>query len=223
MIILALDLTSEFGSLAVRRGGAVLASLALHSCEGFAHLLFPAITQVLNQAGVELRGVDCFATASGPGSFTGVRVGLSAVKGLAEASGKAAAGISNLRALSTFGCAEAQRAVVLDARRGDIFGAVYDENFELIAPEMVAKLYTWLDSLSFLPHEFVFQHGFALSTLLGATRFEGVPTTEAPRHLAEAVALCAEVDGKRGRWSDPAALDANYVRRSDAELFWRDR
>ena len=223
MIILALDLTSEFGSLAVRRDGTAIASQTLHSSEGFAHLVFPAITELLNQAGVDLRGVDCFASASGPGAFTGVRVGLSAVKGLAEASGKAAAGVSNLRALSTFVRAEAQRAVVLDARRGEIFGAVYDGESELIEQEMVAQFDVWLESLSSSLYEFVFQHGFALASSLQGTRFEDMPSTEAPRHLAEAVALCAELDSKRGRWSDPAALDANYVRRSDAELFWRDR
>ena len=223
MIILALDLTSEFGSLAVRSGGVVAAAVAIHSSEGFAHLVFAAITQVLNQAGVDLRQVDCFASANGPGAFTGVRVGLSTVKGLAEASGKAAAGISNLRALSTFGRTEAQRAVVLDARRGEIFGAVYDGECELVAPEMVARFDGWLESLLSSRYEFVFQHGFALPTSLQGTRFEGRPTTEAPRHLAEAIALCAELDGERGMWSDPAALDANYVRRSDAELFWRDR
>ena len=101
--ILALDTTSEFGSLAVRANGETVAELALHSSEGFAHLIFPAIEQLLTEAGVRLAEIDCFAAASGPGSFTGVRVGLSAVKGLAEAMGKPAAGVSNLRALSSFG------------------------------------------------------------------------------------------------------------------------
>ena len=72
---------------------------------------------------MRLEEIDCFAAASGPGSFTGVRVGLAAVKGLAEALGKPAVGISNLRALSLFGKA-ALRAVVLDARRGEVYGAV---------------------------------------------------------------------------------------------------
>ncbi len=69
--------------------------------------------------------VDCFAAASGPGSFTGVRVGLACVKGLAEALGKPAVAVSNLRAIASFGTAP-WRAVVLDARRGEIYGAVYD-------------------------------------------------------------------------------------------------
>jgi tRNA threonylcarbamoyladenosine biosynthesis protein TsaB len=125
MTILALDTTSEFGSLAVRSEGRTIAELTLQSHEGFAHLIFPAIENVLTQAGVGLEEIDCFAAASGPGSFTGVRVGLSAVKGLAEASGKKAIGVSNLRALATFGNLPL-RAVVLDARRGEVYAAVYN-------------------------------------------------------------------------------------------------
>ncbi len=103
MNILAIDTTSEFGSLAVRRDGILGHELFLDSRDGFGHLLFPAIDEVLARAGLLLRDVDCFAGATGPGAFTGVRVDLASVKGLAEALGKPAAGISNLRALSTFG------------------------------------------------------------------------------------------------------------------------
>jgi tRNA threonylcarbamoyladenosine biosynthesis protein TsaB len=209
--ILGIDLTSEFGSLAVRRNGRTAAALPLHSPDGFAHLIYPAIERVLSDAGIELPQVDCFAGASGPGAFTGVRVGLAAVKGLAFALGKPAAGISNLRALSTFGRTH-RRAVVLDARRGDIFGAVYDEHAQLVIAEAVAKLPVWLESLPEGEYEFI-----AGSAIAGTEAF-----LQPSRYLAEAVAICAERDGESGKWVDPAALDANYVRRSDAELFWRD-
>jgi tRNA threonylcarbamoyladenosine biosynthesis protein TsaB len=211
VILLAIDLTSEYGSVAVRVDEGTAATLTLRSTDGFAHLIYPAIESVLADAGIELDSVDCFAGASGPGAFTGVRVGLAAVKGLAFALGKPAAGISNLRALSIFGTAR-RRAVVLDARRGDIFGAVYDEHSQLVTAETVTKLPRWLESLPEGDYEFI-----SGSEIAGTEGF-----LRAPRYLAEAVAICAERDGKDGRWSDPAALDANYVRRSDAELFWKD-
>jgi len=87
VIILALDTTSEFGSLALRKGGATLSEIQLHASEGFAQLIFQALDDFLRQSGVSLEQIDCFAAASGPGSFTGVRVGLAAVKGLASALG----------------------------------------------------------------------------------------------------------------------------------------
>lgn len=221
MTILAVDTTSEFGSLAIRANGQVVAEVALHSPEGFAHLIFQAIQKVLSDAGVTLDQIDCFAAASGPGSFTGVRVGLSAVKGLAEAMGKPAIGVSNLRAMGSFGNL-AYRAVVLDARRSEVFAAVYDSNLEVVVPEAVLKLSAWLDNLCLPSYEFIWMNGAPFRSALEGTRFAEMPFVEAPRNLAAAVAYCAEIDGQNNKWLDPALLDANYVRRSDAELSWKD-
>lgn len=211
MTILAVDTTSEFGSLAIRSNGKTVAELAIHSPEGFAHVIFPAIEEVSRRAGVRLAEIDCFAAASGPGSFTGVRIGLSAVKGLAAATGKAAVGVSNLKAMSSFGNLPL-RVVVLDARRGEVYAAVYNSDLQPVMPETVLKLSAWLESLHEPAYEFIG------SVNLEGTRFAAMLHIEPPRCLAAAVASCAE----RSQWLDPAALDANYVRRSDAELFWKD-
>ncbi|MBV9303699.1 MAG: tRNA (adenosine(37)-N6)-threonylcarbamoyltransferase complex dimerization subunit type 1 TsaB [Acidobacteriaceae bacterium] len=220
-MVLAVDTTSEIASLALHRDGKALAERELHSTEGFAHLIFPAIEQLLKSSGVALNEIDCFAAASGPGSFTGVRVGLAAVKGLAEATGKPAAGISNLRALSSFGNLPV-RAVVLDARRGDVFTAVYNAEQQMTQPEAVMKFSAWLESLHLPSYEFIWPNGAPFRSMLLGTRFDEMPSIEAPRALAKAIAFCAEIDGQKGQWRDPVELDANYVRRSDAELFWRD-
>lgn len=217
MNILALDTTAEDASVAVRSRGQTIAEVALHSAEGFAHLIFPAIEEALSRAGIAVQDVDCFATTSGPGSFTGVRVGLSAVKGLAEATGKPAAGISKLKVLSSFG-KNPLRAVVLDARRNEIYGAVYDSSLRAVAPETVMPFQAWLETLREPEYEFVTTGGSPFWLALQSTRFADTPFTETPRVLAPAVALCAEMSD----WRDPAELDANYVRRSDAELFWKD-
>ncbi len=221
MTILALDLTSEYGSLAVRRDAHTLIEHNIRSSDGFAHLVFDAIDEILNRAGVALTEMDCFASASGPGAFTGVRVGLSAVKGLAEALGRKAIGISNLRALA--GCGSSPlRAVVLDARRDDVFSAIYDADLRLVTPETVGKLTAFLESLSRPPTEFITQAADWLRPALATTPFAEVSMIEAPRSLASMIAQCAEMDLQNGAGGDPAALDANYVRRSDAELFWKD-
>jgi tRNA threonylcarbamoyladenosine biosynthesis protein TsaB len=213
--ILALDTTSEFGSLALRIHGRTIATKSVQSAEGFAHLIFGAIEDLLCRAEVGLNEIDCFAAASGPGSFTGLRVGLSAVKGLAEAMGKRAVGVSNLRALASLGTLPL-RAVVLDARRGEFYTAVYNRELEAVVPEAVIQLPAWLDSLVGAEYEFIGDRKLRL--LIEGTRFADAPFIEAPAELAPAIAYCAE----RSAWQDPAALDANYVRRSDAELFWKD-
>jgi tRNA threonylcarbamoyladenosine biosynthesis protein TsaB len=211
-IILALDTTSEFGSVAVRRSRQTVAEIELHSPEGFGQIIFQAIEELLAAASVRLEEIDCFAAASGPGSFTGVRVGLAAVKGMAEALGKPTAGISNLRALSTFGAA-ALRAVALDARRGAVYGAVYDAAAQLVVPETVSPWASWLRTV---PTE-----AELIGYIEGPCQTAGIAFTVAPRRLAAGVARCAESDGSAG-WHDAVALDANYVRHADAELSWKE-
>jgi tRNA threonylcarbamoyladenosine biosynthesis protein TsaB len=219
--ILALDTTSEFGSLAVRVDNETRAELSLHSRDGFGHLLFPAIEKVLEEARLRLQDVDCFAGATGPGAFTGVRLDLAAVKGLAEAMGKPAVGVSNLRALSIFG-RQTNRAVVLDARRAEIFGAVYDADTHITSPEIVMKFSAWLATLDLPEYEFISHDWSLLRAILEGTRFAEMPLIEAPRPLANNIAKCAEMDAEFGMWTDPAGLDANYVRRCDAEFSWKD-
>ena len=220
-LILAIDTTCECGSLALARSGELIQETLLHAPGGFAHVIYQHLAQLLDGHGLKPAMVDCFAAASGPGSFTGVRVGLACVKGLAEALGKPAVAVSNLEALASFGTAPL-RAVVLDARRGEIYGAVYDDAGRLAAPEVVAKFPAWLATLPEGDMEFVATDFTPFRAALDGTRFKDARITTAPPALAAAIARIALARFLSGQASDPAALDANYVRRSDAELFWRE-
>lgn len=198
MILLSIDTTSELGSIAIVEDQRVMDELALHSGDGFAHVLFDEMEILLSRNRLRLADIEGFAAASGPGTFTGVRVGLTAVKGLAEAMSRKVAAVSNLRAIAFFGTREL-RAPFLDARRGEIYGAVYNAALELVQDEVVMKYEAWLASLP------------ADAEILSE-----------PRLLAGAVGLVAARDFAAGRALDPAAVDANYVRRSDAEMLWKD-
>jgi tRNA threonylcarbamoyladenosine biosynthesis protein TsaB len=90
---------------------------------------------------------------------------------------------------------------VIDARRGDIFGAVYDADLRLVAPEVVTKFDDWLRTLP----------------------VDVEVMTDIPKLLAGAIARIAAARFAAGLAQDPAEIDANYVRRSDAELMWRDK
>ncbi len=220
MTILALDLTSEFGSVAIRRDGRTLLERSIESRTGFAHLLFPALDNILSDAGLKLSDIDCFAASTGPGAFTGLRVALAAVKGLAVVTGKPAVGISKLRAMASFGTGSG-RITLLDARRGEVFAAVYNERLEPILEETVTAAEPWLAGLSEAGgYEIITADAAWLRPIVSATGFESIRLIETPRSLAPAVAQCAEAELRQGATGDPSTLDANYVRRSDAELYW---
>ena len=220
-LILAVDTTHEFGSLALLRGPEVLEEVLLHSPEGFGQTLFGHLGELLARRGCRIAEVDCFAAASGPGSFTGVRIGLACIKGLAEATGKPAVGVSNLAAMARFGAA-ALRAVLLDARRGEVYGALYDAHGTAITPETVMPFMAWLDGLPEGAIEFVSMDFSPFAAALAGTRFAESTVTTAPRALAAAVGLIAWERLQNGQGGDPAGIDANYVRRSDAELFLKE-
>jgi tRNA threonylcarbamoyladenosine biosynthesis protein TsaB len=212
MRVLAVDTTSAFGSIALFADGAVVEEVPMHSPDGFSQTLFDAIKRLLERHEWTIRDIDLFASASGPGSFTGVRVGLTAIKGLAEATSRSAVAVSNLMALAA--CATTPvRAVVADARRGEVYGAVFDASLIAIQAEVVMPFATWIEGL---PNDV----GEIISpdfTPFRASLSKPIQVIE-QRTLAAAVArIAATMQG-----SDPAALDANYVRRADAELNWKD-
>jgi len=211
--VLAIDTTGECGSIALVGEQGLLEEVALDSPDGFAHILFGEIQRLLARHGLTINQIDAFASASGPGSFTGVRVGLTAVKGLAEAAGRKVVAVSNLQALAWYG-SRPLRATVLDARRGEVYGGVYDAALRPVQEEVVTKLENWLGALPQTGLEII-THGLPLDA--GAT-----PVIQAPTSLAGSIGHIAFDRLGRGEVLDPAEIDANYVRRSDAELLWKD-
>jgi len=216
-VILSIDTTSEFASIALTEGERTVDEILLRSPDGFGHILYGHLEQLLSRNCVTIQQIDCFAAASGPGSFTGVRVGLTAVKGLAEATGKRVVAVSNLRALAFFGTSPL-RATVLDARRGEVYGALYDDRLDAVAPETVMKFSAWLETLPSAGYEFVSNDFSPFQSHVDAA----IPVVNAPRAMARAIGSIAWIEIQRGQTQDSAQIDANYVRRSDAELFWKE-
>jgi len=209
-VILAIDTTGEFGSLALCEGERVIEEVAIHSPDGFAHVVFGELEGLLARNRLQITDIGRVAAASGPGSFTGVRVGLTLAKGLAFALGKRVVPVSVLQAMASYGTGPL-RAVVMEARRGEVYAAVYDASLQLVAPEVVTTFERFLTMLPDEPVEFVVMDvGHA-----GGRR----PVVLAPRELSGAIGVIAASCGGEA----PEGVDANYVRRSDAELFWKDR
>lgn len=219
MLTLSVDTTAAFGSVALENETGVREEVLLHAPEGFGQILFGAVDSLLARQRVRLAQIELFAGASGPGSFTGVRIGLSAIKGLAEVCGKRVVAVSNLEALAQFGESDT-RAVVIDARRGEVFAAVYSGAGNQIVPEAVLPFQKFLTLLPEGEIEWISQDFTPFLPALAGTRFEHNALIEAPRAIAGAIARLAIHQAAQGLAQDPAAIEANYVRRSDAELLY---
>ena len=129
MLILALESSAKAASVALCRDGALIAQTV--QCSGLTHsrTLLPMAEDLLKNAGVSLSDVDEIAVAHGPGSFTGVRIGVSAAKGLAWGAQKPAVGVSTLEAMAWHGLAAGEGALVcpvMDARRNQVYNALFE-------------------------------------------------------------------------------------------------
>lgn len=223
MLILALDTTDEQGSLALARDEDLLECRELRGQQTFASVVFLEILSLLKSHGFRLDDVELYAAAAGPGSFTGVRVGLSAAKGLAVVRNVPVAAISNLKAVAALAPAGPRIIIpVLDARRGEWYAGAYERResqFDLRAlmQETAASAAALAERL----------HGLNLprdeTAVCGpdAANFplESYARVETPRVLAAAIARFGLEAHRRGETQAAAAVDANYVRRSDSELF----
>ena len=232
MIALAVDTSSGQGSLALAQEDAWCDVVELPA-EWKSTTLHGQITRLLEQRGLRSREISGYAVANGPGPFTGLRVGLTAVKGLAEAHAKRVLTVSTLELLATAARAQLPSsysgvlAALLDARRGQVFGALFAAEGEDLRPlgeETVGSLSSFLERAKaggpalvrfcaterepFVPE--IVQAGWSESFLLRV-----LPT------LAGTLAQLGLRRLKQGQGVPAAQVDANYVRPSDAELFWK--
>jgi tRNA threonylcarbamoyladenosine biosynthesis protein TsaB len=126
MRILAVDTSSERGSVCISQDGEILGEVRLRRSVQHSDRLFRSVDFLFSYVPFGLPDIDLFAAARGPGSFTGLRVGLAAMEAFAAAHGKPGAGVSTLEALAwKCGLREQAIAPVIDARRGEVYGAIY--------------------------------------------------------------------------------------------------
>jgi len=128
MLILAVDTTMPSGSVALIEDGTLLGEVNVESAATHSARLFRAVDFLVGAHGRSVRDVDAFAVAAGPGSFTGIRIGLGAVKALALASGRPVAPVSTLLALATKLAVDGARLIapLLDAKKGEIYAALFE-------------------------------------------------------------------------------------------------
>ena len=234
MVILGLDTTTRAGSVAVRRGGQLLIGRSGDPTRTHGERLPGDLLAALEDAQVALADVDLFAVASGPGSFTGLRVGLATVQGLALSLQRSVAAIPTLEAMahaglwSTAADDVAPTLVIpwLNAHRNEVFSAVYEasagDQLEERRPPVVGSpeaVLRDLDAGDADQSSLVMVVGDAVEDTRGLleTSLEQARLVAEMPLLAPAVTRLAEERGRRAAAS-PHGVQPVYVRRPDAEL-----
>lgn len=231
VILLALDTCDARGSLALLRDDHVLCALAHDGTSDYSGWVLPTAELALRSSGLAMRDVEVCAVASGPGSFTGVRIALTTVKAWSEAYRISIVSVSRLEALAAESANETNFiAASFNANRNQVYGGLFrsrDAGLQLVEDEMVAApadFISWVAQrageekvswISMDPELLTSQE--AWQSRLQAD--EALVTST--NVLAPAIARIGRQRALQGRYTDVLALDAEYIRRPDAEVYWK--
>lgn len=222
MIVLALESSAVAASVALTRDDSLLAECTVNVGHTHSETLLPMVEALLHRTGLTVRDVDLFAVASGPGSFTGVRIGVATVKGLAFGSGKPCVGVSSLEALAE-NLSVVRGALicpVMNARRNQVYTALFrreESGMTRLLPDSaisVEELETVLAAYT-EPVCFV---GDGYNLVAEQIGHASLPVPERLRlQSAASVAAVARRMYAAGNYTTDAALAPVYLRPSQAE------
>lgn len=232
MLILALDTATPCGSVAVLRDRQIEGVISTRTEETYSSRLFRQLEFLLGELSLEISQFDAFAVAAGPGSFTGLRVGIAAVKGWAEVFSNPIVAVSGLEAVAAQArFSDKWIAAILDARRGQFYAALFRHGPGDLVLEGGERVCTPAEILETLPKSagsnglrFITPAPELLARALATVHLSGSHSwfiLPASPVLAPFIGQLAFERARRGEFTDALHLDANYVRRTDAELLWK--
>lgn len=219
MIILACETSTLLGSVAVVKDGAVLAERQLMRQGSHSDILNPFIYECLNQAGLTLQNIDCFATGIGPGSFTGIRISLNTAKTFGYVLDKSVYGESSLKILAFQAQAHSSHiTAMINAYKNMVYIAQYEvrgsELIEVLKPQVlrVQELGAALNSTTLAVGDGFLAYEKYFSADLKRCLTRNANATDHP--TASALALLAQQQKRVQHWSTLLPL---YLRASEAE------
>ncbi len=228
MYILGIETSTKTGSVAIVSEEGVIAQYSLNIEVTHSERLMATVDRVLKDTGFTIADMDGYAVAIGPGSFTGLRIGLAAVKGLALVTGKPVAAVPTLKALAwNLPFAAYPVCTMLDARKNEVYAATY--RFEGTALlHVMAEAVISLSRLSERISEKTLFTGEASHLFRGdIEKVFGDRALFAPiSAILPSAAIVAEIGLdmiKSGKQADPDNLTPMYIRRPEAEVAWEKR
>ena len=221
LTVLGVDTSQPFCSITVIRGGERVGEMKLHSPLPYARYLLPSVSHLLTTLDLTVKDIDLFAVATGPGSFTGIRIGISSIMGMAAPDGKPAAGISSLRALAWKSRRQGNLLIPLIPTARDLFySGLYEHKKGDVRPLREDRMETIETLASSLPVENSIFCGVEvekMEPILKKTFGHGTAICRSDPYLGNAVASLGLEDLTRGCDLSLDVLAPNYIRPSDAE------
>lgn len=235
-VILAIETATRTGSVAVSRGDRILSCATGDRSSSHSTDLIGNVDRILRESGLQLGDIDLFAAAIGPGSFTGLRIGLATVKSLAVALKKKCVGVSTLAAVAHAAGESGRTVALLPAGRGEVFAQTFSvvghdvtplDQAMHIRPQMMLSRYgmypqmIWAGEGAETQFELLRAEAARRGIQFGSeTDVNGSGWSVAPGNekIAESVAQLAWREYRANRIIAPENLRANYVRPSDAEM-----
>lgn len=211
MKVLAIDTATEMCSVALSIDGVCLEREVLTQ-RSHAELVLPMVEELLRESSITLRDLDCIAYGRGPGAFTGVRVAVGVVQGLAFGANRPTVGVSNLAAVAYQVAQPGARVLVcMDARMSEVYTATYtgksDGGLELVFTEQVLPP----DDVTGEGATVLAGTGFRAYSQLRA-RFPNLPTHDALLPHARDIAALAKLEVAAGRVEPAANVQPTYLR-----------
>ena len=225
MMILALESSATACSVALTRDGSVLAQAFQHSGLTHSRTLLPMVDNVLNSCGESMEHVDVVAVAAGPGSFTGLRIGVATAKGLAWPADKDCAACSTLESMAWPLAHMEGKLIVcaMDARRSQVYNALFlatGDGLKRLSEDRAISLVELAEEVKKYENEKIVV-GDGAKLCYNTLSEMGLSLTLAPEHLRMqsgwGVARAAEELAKQGQLIKGEALNAVYHRLSQAE------
>lgn len=222
-LILAVETATLAGSIALTRGNELIAASSGDPAVSHSNTLLADLDKLLSRTTFKLADVDLFAVASGPGSFTGLRIGIATVKALAATLDRSCAAIPTLQAVALAGGVSEASVALLPAGRGEVFAQLFSVSADAvtaldepshISPQKLIDKYGSLETALWCGEGALAQRELIESSAAGK-RWRIASRTD---NLAQQVAALALSNFRQDRLVAPDALQAIYVRPSDAEL-----
>lgn len=223
MKILSIETSTMLGGVAIMDETGLVAEIRLNVKTTHSERLMTAIDSVLRLANIGISDIDAFCLSIGPGSFTGLRIGLSTIKGFAFATGKPVVAVPTLDAFAwNFPFSRYPVCPMLDARKKEVYTGLYEWNgdgFKKIIPELSVRPGDFIRDIKgpvIFAGEGASLYRDAILSIKGSEAIFSPPQLDVPS--ASAVAYLGLKKAINGEFSDPVTLTPFYIRKSEAEI-----